>query len=184
MESVKTINSVKCATFHFMKFLPASAWSSIQFSENLCRKHCLMTSLLVWCASHLQGKQLPSTLRKSPYFHLHISVSEFSISLCCRASGCPTLHLQGIYKCIQFLPTYPYTIQPLQHHDGINMCRSMLYQAFSYARTRTLQHHDGSDQCCIRPSAMLGLGHCNTMMAQISAVLGLQLCQDQDTATS
>ena len=53
-----------------------------------------------------------------------------------------------------------------------NGCRSVLYQAFSYARARTM----GVDQYCIRPSAMLGLGQ----WVQISTVLGLQLCQGQD----
>ena len=52
------------------------------------------------------------------------------------------------------------------------MYRSVLYQAFSYARARTIC----TDQYCVRPSAMLGLGQ----YVQISTVLGPQLCQDQD----
>ena len=32
-------------------------------------------------------------LNKTPISHMHISVSEFLIPICCRASGCPTLHM-------------------------------------------------------------------------------------------
>ena len=56
----------------------------------LGRKHCLMTSLLMWCPSHLHGKQLPSTPNKTPYFNMNISVSKFNISFCYRVS----LHLK------------------------------------------------------------------------------------------
>ena len=80
MESaLKTINSVKSANCHINKFLSASGWPLVV--ENFCRKLCQMTSLLVWYASHLQEKQLPSALNKIPNLHMHISISEFVIPL-------------------------------------------------------------------------------------------------------
>ena len=126
MESIlKTINSVKSAN-SLCKFLSSSAWSSLQYSENSCRKHCLMTPLLVWCASHLQGKQLPRALNNSTCtFPIHYDVRYQVVQPCTR-----TEYLNAYNSWL--LPHIK--IQSLQYHDGINMCRSVLYQTFSYAR--------------------------------------------------
>ena len=35
-----------------------------ELSDNFCRKNCLMTSILMWCSYHLQGKQFPTTCNK------------------------------------------------------------------------------------------------------------------------
>ena len=61
-----------------------------------------MTSLLVWCASHLHGKQLTNTLNKTPYFHLRISIYDVICNpLCCRAS-IRLLNLAPVWN-VQFL---------------------------------------------------------------------------------
>ena len=53
MENIlKPVNSVNIAKYCSNKFLSDSVWSSLS-SDNLCRKYCLMTSLLMWCLSHL-----------------------------------------------------------------------------------------------------------------------------------
>ena len=44
----------------------------------------MLTSLLMCCPSHLPGKQFLSIYNKTTYFHMHISISEFVIPLCCR----------------------------------------------------------------------------------------------------
>ena len=72
---------------------------------SFCRKNFLMTSILMWFSSHFQGKHFPTTLNKTTYFLMHISISEFFIPLCCRQSGCPILHLLGIQYTIHgYLP--------------------------------------------------------------------------------
>ena len=58
MNRVK-VQTITCS-YLLNKLLSASAWSSLNF----CRKHCLMTSLLMWCSSHLQRRQLPITRNK------------------------------------------------------------------------------------------------------------------------
>ena len=42
----------------------ASAWSSLSFSKNFFRKHCLMTWHLVWCTTILQGNRFQALLIK------------------------------------------------------------------------------------------------------------------------
>ena len=42
----------------------------IWFFDNFCRKHCLLTSLIMCCSFHLHGKQFPSIPKQKPYlFH-------------------------------------------------------------------------------------------------------------------
>ena len=65
------------------------------YSDSFSIKHCLMTSLLVRCASYLQGSRcqaLKYSQQDSLLSH-RISVSEFVIPLSCRVSGCPALHM-------------------------------------------------------------------------------------------
>ena len=55
--------------------------------------HGLPISATLMCKMQLpgdlsQGKHLPSTVYRTPYFHLHISLSEFVMPLSCKASGC------------------------------------------------------------------------------------------------
>ena len=83
----------------------------------------LINSPVRWCASHLQGQYLPSSLNKIPLFHMHISVSEFVILLYCRASGYSTLHPCKEYKNIQFLATSPIIIQSLQYNIHQNIIK-------------------------------------------------------------
>ena len=71
-----------------------------------------MTTLLVWCTSHIQGKQLPRTINKS-YFNLHISISELSHMLL----GIKLFKL----KIHNSLLLSHIIIQPLQHHDVIKI---------------------------------------------------------------
>ena len=52
-----------------------------KFYDNFCRKHCLLT---LCCSSHLHVKQFPSIPNRTTYFNMHISISEFVITLCCR----------------------------------------------------------------------------------------------------
>ena len=63
-----------------------------------------MTSLLVGCTPFFM--EAASNTLKTPYFHMHISVSEFVIPLCCRVSVCSTLHNSWLLPHV--------TIQPLE----------------------------------------------------------------------
>ena len=76
-------------------------------SDNLCRKNCLMTSLLM-CSSHIQGKQFPITHNKTTYFHIHISISGFVIPLCCRYQVVQSSTCKEYSKNILFMATSPY----------------------------------------------------------------------------
>ena len=67
-----------------------------------------MTSLLMWCSSHLQGKQLPITRNKTTYFHMHISISEFVMPLCCRYQVVLSCSYKQYSKNIQLIATPPY----------------------------------------------------------------------------
>ena len=78
------------------------------FSDNFCRENYLMTSLLMWCSSHLHGKQFPITHNKTTYFHMHISISEFVIPLCCRYQVVQSCTCKKYSKDMQFLATAPY----------------------------------------------------------------------------
>ena len=66
-----------------------------------------MTSLLMWYSSHLQRKQFPITRNKITYFHMHISISEFS-------SHVVGYQVEQPYTCkecnknMQFMATSPY----------------------------------------------------------------------------
>ena len=96
------------------KFLSASAWSSLVLCDNFCRKHCLLTSLLMCCSSHLHGRQFPSILNKTTYFHMRISISEFVIPLCCRYQV--VLHLAPVRNTVKICNSWllPHiTMQPL-----------------------------------------------------------------------
>ena len=66
------------------------------------------TSLLMWCPSHLQGKLSPILRNNAIYFHMHISIAEFVIPLCCRVSGCSSCTCKEYSKNIQFMTTCPY----------------------------------------------------------------------------
>ena len=81
MESIlKTIN------WSIVKNLVSFCMVFHLFSDNFCRKRCLMISLSMWSSSHLQGKQLPrSKLNKIPYFNRNISASKCVIPLHCRS---------------------------------------------------------------------------------------------------
>ena len=78
-----TENNKQCqeCKYRYKKFVSAPAWSSFNTLIVSVESHCLVTSLLVWCTSNLLEKQLPSALNKTPYFHTHISVSDFVIPL-------------------------------------------------------------------------------------------------------
>ena len=62
----------------------------------------------MWCSSHLHGKQFPSILNKTTYFHMHISISEFVIPLCCRYQVVLSCTCKECSNDIQFLATSPY----------------------------------------------------------------------------
>ena len=104
---LKTTKSVKSANSHLNRFLSASAWSS-HFSDNFCRKHCLLTSILMCCSSHLHGKQFTNILNKTTYFHMHISISEIFIPLCCRYQVVLSCTCKEYSKDMQFLATSLY----------------------------------------------------------------------------
>ena len=126
--------------------MSAFAWSFCSTALRISEKSS------AWRSLPFQEKQLPSSLPHFltssctfPYFLLHISILEFVIPLCCRASGCPFFHLQEINAYNSWLlPCI--TTQPLQHHKA-SICKC---------------------QYSIRPSAMLGLGQwveqCNLTM--------------------
>ena len=59
------------------------------------------------CSSHLHGKQFPSILNKSTYFHILISISEFIFPLCCmyQVLSCTC---KEYCKDMHFLATSPY----------------------------------------------------------------------------
>ena len=82
------------------------------FCNKLCRMHCQLTSLLMGCFSNLHGKQFPSILNKTTYFHMHIYISEYFISLCCRFQVVVFCTFKEYSKDIQFLATPHITIPP------------------------------------------------------------------------
>ena len=84
IEHTENNKLVYSANYHLNKFLSAPARSSHGILVISAESHCLMTSLLMLCSSHLQGEQLPSNHNKTTYFHMHISISKFVIPLCCR----------------------------------------------------------------------------------------------------
>ena len=91
---LESINSVNSANYLFNKVLSASAWSSFVVTrDNILHK--ALSDDLTLNVVPFTSKQLPSSLNETRHFHMHISISisEFIIPLCCRVSGCPTLHL-------------------------------------------------------------------------------------------
>ena len=77
-------------SYHLNK-LSASSWSSL-INNNLCRKNCLMTSLLMWCSSNLQGNHF-SIIHNNlfPHAHFHFRICHpimlWSINLLIHALG-------------------------------------------------------------------------------------------------
>ena len=123
-------------------------------------KCCLMISLFVWGTSIFMRSSFQTELLTStctfPFQKLYVVGMRMNNPA-----------LEG-YPILGYLPISQ------SYHYNISMYRSVLYQALSYARARTMGR---ADQYCIRPSGMLGLGQ---WIKQISTVLGLQLCQGQD----
>ena len=89
-----------------------------KFSDNFCRKHCLLTSLLMCCFSHLHGKQFPSILNKTTYFHMHIYISEFVIPLCCRHQAVLSCTCKEYSKVLQFLAAVCISVLIDEHFHG------------------------------------------------------------------
>ena len=76
------------------------------FSDNFCRKLCLMTQLLMWYTLVFKESGFQIILTK--HFHMHISIQEFLIPLHCQVAGCSILHLLGKCKNLQFMATSSY----------------------------------------------------------------------------
>ena len=95
-----------------------------------------MTSLLMWCSSHLQGKQFLITLNKTPKFHRHISISEFFIPLLGGDSV-----VQPCIPCKEYINTI-LGYFPISQPDQYNI----------------MMVSKCTDEYCIRPSATLWLG--------------------------
>ena len=55
-----------------VSFCMAFPW----YSDNFFKKHCLLTSLVMCCYSHLHGKQFASILQNYllPHAHLHFRI--------------------------------------------------------------------------------------------------------------
>ena len=110
IQHIKKNNRVKCKLSLeqiLVSFCIVFPW----FSDNFCRKHCLLTSLLM--GSHLPRKQFPFFLNKTIYFHMHIYMSEFVIPLCFRYQ---VVHLAPVRNTVKMCNSWllPHiTIQPL-----------------------------------------------------------------------
>ena len=105
---LETINSAKRTNYHLNKFLSTSALSSLSSLIISEESTCLLTSLLMYCYSHLHGKRFPSILSKTTYFHMHIYISEFFIPLCYRYQVGLSFTYKEYCKDMQFLATAPY----------------------------------------------------------------------------
>ena len=80
------------------------------YYDNFCREHSLITSLLMWGSSHLQGKQFPITCINTTYFHMHISISQLSSHYVVGYQVVQSLTVRStVKKNIQFLATSLFT---------------------------------------------------------------------------
>ena len=111
------------------------------FSDNFCRKHCLLTLLLMCCSSHLHGKQFPSILNKTTYFHMHIYISEFVIPLCCGDQVVLSCTCKEYSKDMQFLATSPY-----HNPTTYTSCESLRNIKFSTASHLTIIKKTSTNQ--------------------------------------
>ena len=106
---MKTVNSVKSAitcSYHLNKLLSASAWSSSSYLIIYAKElpHGLTLNMVLFSSSR---KQFPITRNKTIYFHMHISISEYGIPLCCRYQGIISSTCKEYSKDMQFLETSP-----------------------------------------------------------------------------
>ena len=110
-------NSVKSVNYHLFLSLEqviiSFCMALSKLSDNFCRKNCLMTTLLMWYPFYLQEKQFPFTRNKKTYFHMHSSISQFIIPLCCRYQIIQFCTYKEYNKNIQFVLHSHITIQPL-----------------------------------------------------------------------
>ena len=123
-----TENNKRCqrCKHHWNRFLSASAWSSPS-SDNFCRKHCLLTSLLMCCSSHLHGKQFLSVLNKITSMHIYIS--EFVIPLCCRYQvvlSCTCM------KYIESITDATIDLEQTENNKQCLKCKLLLQQVHSF----------------------------------------------------
>ena len=106
VKDTEIINSVKVT--NSLKLLV-----SFCISGSFCRKNCLMTSLLIWGSSRLEGKQFPilhnkTTITTCTTQFQNLSshcVGGYQVVQSCTCKECS--------KNIQFLATFRVTIQPL-----------------------------------------------------------------------
>ena len=76
----KTVSKLR--TNHLNIILSAIALSFHSFliisaESTTCRPHSC-------CSSHIHGMQFPTILDKTTYFHIHISIPDYDIPLCCK----------------------------------------------------------------------------------------------------
>ena len=103
---VSKVQTITCS-YHLNKFIVSFYIVFSLLSDNF-RRNCLLTSPLMWCSLHLQGKQFQITRNKTTYFHMYISISEFIIPLCCRYQVVQSWTCREYSKNIQFMATSLY----------------------------------------------------------------------------